>query len=55
MYVIVGTRLYISHAMGVVIVYMNNPGKEHWKTINLIINSLGKLSELCFGGSNNVL
>jgi hypothetical protein len=29
MYAMVSTRLYISHAVGVVSRYMTNPGKEH--------------------------
>ena len=30
MYAMVCTRLDISHAVGVVSKYMENPGKEHW-------------------------
>ena len=32
-YVKVCTRPDISHAVGVVSRYMNNPGKEHWKEV----------------------
>ena len=30
-YAMVCTRPNIAHAVGVVSMYMNNPGKEHWK------------------------
>jgi hypothetical protein len=33
MYVIVCTRQDIAHAMGVLRMHMNNPGKEHWEAI----------------------
>ena len=33
MYAMVCTRHDIAHAVGVVSMYMNNPGKEHWKAI----------------------
>jgi hypothetical protein len=33
MYVIVSTRLDISHVVGVVSTYMENPRKEHWTSL----------------------
>ena len=40
MYAMVCTRLDISHVVGVVSRYMNNPGKEHWDSVNYIIRYL---------------
>jgi hypothetical protein len=36
MYVVVCTRLYISHGMGVVSRYMKNLGKKHWEAVKWI-------------------
>ena len=57
MYAMVCTRLDISHALGVVRKYMNNPGKEHWKTIQWILRYLrGTTSHaLCFRGLDTIL
>ena len=40
MYVMVCTRPYISHAMGVVSKFMNNIGKEHWREVQWILKYL---------------
>ena len=54
MYAMVCTRPDISHAMGVVSRYMNNPGKEHWMAVKGILRYLrGTTNQaLCFGRSN---
>jgi hypothetical protein len=40
MYVMVCTRPYISHTVGFVSRYMNNPGKENWETVKWILKYL---------------
>jgi hypothetical protein len=40
MYVMVSTRPNISHAVGVVSRYMENPGKEHWATVKWVLQYL---------------
>jgi hypothetical protein len=57
MYVIVCTRLDISHVVGVVSGYMNNPSKEHWEAVKWILRYLrGTVTHvLCFGGSKTIL
>ena len=57
MYAMLCTRPDISHAVGVVRRYMNNPGKEHWKAVQLILRYLrGTTSHaLCFGGLDIIL
>jgi hypothetical protein len=56
MYAMVCTRLDIAHALGVVSMYMNNLGKEHWETVKWILMYLrGTTHALCFGGSYIVL
>eukprot|EP00253_Pinus_taeda_P006007 PITA_06007 len=40
MYAMVCTRPDIAHAMGVISRYMNNPGKEHWMAVKLILRYL---------------
>jgi hypothetical protein len=57
MYAMVFTRPDISHAMGVVSRYMNNPGKEQWEAIKWILRYLRgtTIHELCFGGSDTFL
>jgi hypothetical protein len=57
MYVMVCTRLDISHTVGVVSRYMNNIGKEHWEAVKWILRYLKGTAThaLCFGGSNTVL
>ena len=42
MYVTVFMRPYISHAIGVVIRYMHDPGKGHWQAVKLILRYLLK-------------
>ena len=37
MYAMVCTRLDISHAIGVVSKYMENPGKEHWNALKWVL------------------
>jgi hypothetical protein len=53
MYVMVCTRPNIAHAVGVVRMYVNNPGKEHWVAIKWILRYLRGTAThaLCFGGS----
>ena len=57
MYAMVCTRPDIAHAVGVVSMYMNNPGKEHWMAVKWILRYLrGTMNQaLCFGGSNIAL
>jgi hypothetical protein len=57
MYAMVCPRPDISHVMGVVNSYMNNPGKEHWETVNWILQYLRGTSThaLCFGGLDIVI
>jgi hypothetical protein len=57
MYVIVCTRPHITHAVGVVSRYMNNPDKEHWEAVNWILRYLRGIAThaLCFGGPDTFL
>jgi hypothetical protein len=57
MYAMVYTRPDISHAVGVVSRYMNNPGKEHWEALKWILKYLrgATTHALCFGGSDTFL
>jgi hypothetical protein len=57
MYVMVCTRPYIAHAVGVVSRYMNNPGKENLEAVKLILRYLKGTTThaLCFGGPYIVL
>jgi hypothetical protein len=57
MYAMVCIRPDISNVVGVVSMYMNNPGKEHWEAVKWILKYLRGISthELCFEGSNTVL
>jgi hypothetical protein len=50
MYVMVFTRQYIEHAVGVLSRYMNNLGKEHWEAVKWILKYLRGIAthELCF-------
>jgi hypothetical protein len=52
MYVMVCPRLYISHAVGVVSMYMKNPGNEHWEEVKWILRYLRGTTThaLCFEG-----
>jgi hypothetical protein len=40
MYAMVSTRLDISHAVGVVNRYIENPGKDHWEVVKWVIRYL---------------
>jgi hypothetical protein len=57
MYVMVCTRHDIEHAVGVVRRYMNNPSKEHWEAVKLILRYLRGTAThaLCFGDSYTIL
>ena len=57
MYAMVCTRPYIAHTVGVVNMYMNNLGKEHWKSVQWILMYLrGTTSHaLCFGDPDIVI
>jgi hypothetical protein len=47
MYAMVSTRPNISHAVGVVSRYMENPGKEHWETMKWVLRYLRGTSDYC--------
>ena len=47
MYLMVCTRLHISHAIGVVSRYMENPGKEHWAAVKWVLWYLKGTSKYC--------
>lgn len=47
MYAMVSTRLYISHAVGVVSKFMSNPGKPHWEAVKYILWYLKGTSYFC--------
>jgi hypothetical protein len=47
MYAMVCTRPDISHAVGVVSRYMENPGKEHWATVKWVLRYLRGTSNYC--------
>ncbi|KAE8661680.1 hypothetical protein F3Y22_tig00113725pilonHSYRG01810 [Hibiscus syriacus] len=57
MYVIVCTRPDISHAVGVVSRYMNNPGKVHWEAVKWILRYLRGTTNktLYFKGGDTIL
>ena len=46
-YAMVSTRLDISHAIGVVNRYMENPGKEHWATMKWVLRYLKGTNDYC--------
>ena len=50
MYAMVCTRPDIAHAVGVVSVFMSNPGKEHWEAVKWLLCYLKGTSKiaLCF-------
>ena len=52
MYVMVCTRLYIAHAVGVISRYMSHPRIDHWNAIKWILRYLQGTSNKClhFGG-----
>jgi hypothetical protein len=47
MYVMVSRRLDISHAVGVVGRYMENPGKEHWAAVKWVLWYLRGTRDYC--------
>eukprot|EP00253_Pinus_taeda_P010412 PITA_10412 len=51
-YVIVCTRPYIAHAVGVLRRFMSKPGKEHWTTVKRVFRYLRGTSDygLCYKG-----
>jgi hypothetical protein len=57
MYAMVCTRPYITHVVGVVSSYMNNPSKEQWEVVKWILKYLRGTTThaLCFGGSDTIL
>jgi hypothetical protein len=56
MYVMVCTRPDISHAVGVVSRYMENPGREHWNAVKWVLRYLRGTSDYCitFNGSSGL-
>ena len=54
MYVMVCTRLDITHAVGVVSRFMSRPGNQHWEIVKWILRYLKGSSDacLCFTGTN---
>ncbi|KAE8669377.1 putative LRR receptor-like serine/threonine-protein kinase [Hibiscus syriacus] len=54
MFAIICTRPNIAQAVGVVSLYMENPGKEHWNTVNRILRYIKGTSNvaLYYEGSN---
>jgi hypothetical protein len=57
MYAMVCTRPDIAHAVGVMSMYINNPGKEHWEVVKWILEYLRGIAThaLCFGGPDTFL
>ena len=47
MYAMVCTRPDISHAVGVVSKYMENPGREHWSAVKWVLRYLRGTSDYC--------
>ena len=56
-YVMVSTRPVISHAVGVVSRFMENPGKEHWQAVKWVLRYLRGASDHCiiFNGSEGLV
>ena len=56
MYVMVSNRPDISHVVGVVSRYMENPGKEHWEAVKWLFRYLrGKRSySITYDGSRAI-
>uniref|UniRef100_A0A3Q7EB76 Reverse transcriptase Ty1/copia-type domain-containing protein n=1 Tax=Solanum lycopersicum TaxID=4081 RepID=A0A3Q7EB76_SOLLC len=57
MYVMVCTRLDISHAVGVVSRFVSNPGREHWNAVKWVMRYLCGTSSLslCFSTGKPIL
>ncbi|GKB55830.1 retrovirus-related pol polyprotein from transposon TNT 1-94 [Tanacetum coccineum] len=57
MYVMVCTRPVIAHAVGVVSIFMSNPGREHWEVVKWLLRYLKGTSNatLCFSRKAIVL
>ena len=55
MYLMVCTRPYISHAVGVVSRYMENPRIEHWAAVKWVLRYVRGTNNYCitFEGSND--
>jgi len=53
MYAMVSTSPYISHVVGVVSRFMENPGEEHWRAVKWVLRYLRGTSNHCiiFNGS----
>ena len=47
MYAMVSTRPDISHAVGVVSKFMENPGEEHWRVVKWVLQYLRGTSDHC--------
>ena len=47
MYAMISTRPDISHEVGVVSRYMENPGKEHWEAVKWVLQYLRGTSNYC--------
>ena len=57
MYAMVCTKPDVSHAVGIVSRFLENPGKEHWEAVKWKLRHLRGNSDecLCFGASNPIL
>ena len=57
MYVMVCTRPDIAHAVGIVSIFLENPGKEHWEAVKRIFKYMRGTSKLClsFGKGKPVI
>ena len=51
MYAMVATRPDIAYAVGVINIYMSNPGKKHWEAVKSILRYLSGTTDrqLCYG------
>ena len=57
MYLMVCTRPDMAHAIGVVSLFLSNPGKEHWAAVKWILRYLRGTSNvcLCYGKGKPIL